>query len=397
MPRAAARSALVTWAANTPNDRPGRGRPEALRLESRATTSPLTSGVILGFSPLFIAFGLILVIACANAANLLLARGMTRQREIGVRLSLGASRGRIVRQLVTEGLLLAVAAGLGALIVSRLVIDTSIRALLATMPPELVELIGDVSAPMDARVVVFVLVTAVASTALFCLLPALHASRPNLVRVVRGAIGRDARPGRMRNTLIVVQVAASALLLITAGVFLRAAARSTPDEPGLRVGDTIVLEPGDRLRPALVAAIAQDPAVTTFAASWPGAPILSNGRTASAAPAGSQASWPAPYRLVSASYFDVLGIPIVAGRRSSRPRRPRVRRSRFSRRPPRARCGRMAAPWDRCCSSDPTRPNDSVERSRRCRRRRSSWSASRATSADTRWATRKRACIYRRP
>ena len=314
MSRATARSALAVWAAQTTEGRPVGAPPETVRLESRRTATPLSAGVVLGFSPLFIAFGLILVIACANVANLLLARGVVRHREIGVRLSLGASRGRIVRQLVTEGLLLALVAAIGALVVSRVVIDASIWALLSTMPPELSEFIGDVSAPMDLRVVGFILVMAVMSTAVFSLVPALQTSRPNLNRIVRGEIGKDPRPHRTRSALIIVQVAASALLLICAGIFLRAAQRSVPDNPGIRVDDTIVMEFEERSRPALVAAIAADPAVARFAASWPGPPLLNRARTASGAPAGRSDRWPANYRLISSAYFDVLGIPVVSGR-----------------------------------------------------------------------------------
>ncbi len=314
MSRAAARSALAVWAAQTTEGRPVGAQPETIRLESRRTATPLSAGVVLGFSPLFIAFGLILVIACANVANLLLARGVVRQREIGIRLSLGASRGRIVRQLVTEGLLLALVAAIGALVISRVVIDASVWALLTTMPPELTEFIGDISAPMDLRVVGFVLVMAVLSTAVFSLVPALQTSRPNLIRVVRGEVGKDPRPQRTRSALIIVQVAASALLLICAGIFLRAAQRSVPDNPGIRVDDTILMEFDERSRPALVAAIAANPSVAKFAASWPGPPLLNRARTASGAPAGGSGNWAANYRLISSDYFDVLGIPVVSGR-----------------------------------------------------------------------------------
>ena len=314
MSRAAARSALAVWAAQTTEGRPVGAQPETIRLESRRTATPLSAGVVLGFSPLFIAFGLILLIACANVANLLLARGVVRQREIGVRLSLGASRGRIVRQLVTEGLLVALVAAIGALVISRVVIDASVWALLTTMPPELTEFIGDISAPMDLRVFGFVLVMAVMSTAVFSLVPALQTSRPNLIRIVRGEVGRDPRPQRTRSALIIVQVTASALLLVCAGIFLRAAQRSVPDNPGIRVDDTILMEFDERSRPALVAAIAADPSVAKFAASWPGPPLLNRARTASGTPAGGSGDLAANYRLISSDYFDVLGIPIVSGR-----------------------------------------------------------------------------------
>ena len=178
---------------------------------------------MLVFTPLFFAFGLILLIGCANVANLLLARAVSRQREIGIRLSLGASRRRIIRQLLTESLLLAlVAAAAGFVDLARGARGDDLRGD-DHHGAGSAETSGCVVPAADWRVLLFLVVGAVVSTVFFGLAPALQATRIELVRTIRGEVTRDARPGRARNVLIGVQVSASALLLICSAVFLRSA------------------------------------------------------------------------------------------------------------------------------------------------------------------------------
>ena len=167
-------------------------------------------------APLFFAFGLILLIGCANVANLLLARAVARQREIGIRLSLGATRRRIVRQLLTESLLLALVAAAAGFAISRVVLEAIISAVMTSMVADL----GDIrlSVPdADWRVLLFLIIGAGVSTMVFGLAPALQATRIEPIRTIRGEVVRDARPGRARNFLIGLQVSASALLLICGG------------------------------------------------------------------------------------------------------------------------------------------------------------------------------------
>ena len=213
---------------------PGRSI-RALLSPRQGTLSAEGFGVV--FVPLFFAFGLILLIGCANVANLLLARGISRQREIGIRLSLGASRRRIIRQLLTESLMLSLAAGACGVVVARLFLDGGLYAVITTLPPEIAQFMSlfNLTAPTsDWRVVVFLVGGAVASTVFFGLAPALQATRVDLVSSMRGEITKGARPRTSRHALIALQVGASVLLLICAGIFLRGAVTSATKDPGVR-------------------------------------------------------------------------------------------------------------------------------------------------------------------
>ena len=179
-----ARAQLAAWDSNRSVDTPDQ-RSTTIDLLPRRGTVPQPLEAIAVFAPLFIAFGLILMIGCANVANLLLARGVARQREIGIRLSLGASRRRILRQLMTESVLLALAAAAGGYLISRLALEGAVYWVMRTMPVD----IGDVNLSVptaDWRVAVFLVVGAVAATGFFALMPALHATAIDPMRTLRG-------------------------------------------------------------------------------------------------------------------------------------------------------------------------------------------------------------------
>jgi predicted permease len=294
-----------------------------LVLEPKPGTAPLSTETLLLFTPLFFAFGLILLIGCANVANLLLARGVARQREIGIRLAIGASRRRIVVQLLTESLLLALMSAGLAFGISRLVLEAVIYAVTSTMPPDL----GDVRLaipPGDWRVAVFLVAGAIVSTMFFALAPALQATRLELVRAVRGEVVRDARPGRARNVLVALQVTASVLLLICSAVFLRSALAAATIDPGIRAADAVMVDvPNEQIRSAVLDAVRRDPSVTSVAASWPGAlgpPRAALAEASASAKATSDTSADTRgksavgYKFASPEFFSVLGIDIVRGR-----------------------------------------------------------------------------------
>ncbi len=315
-----ARAGLAVWDSGQPDHTPtapstnarssqatSRDERRAISLVRRRGTVEPTPKTLLVFAPLFFAFGLVLLIGCANVANLLLARGVARQREIGIRLSLGATRRRIVRQLLTESLLLAILAAVAGFAISRVMLAAVINAVMSSMPPD----IGDIRLMVpdaDWRVALFLIVGAAISTMFFGLAPALHATRIEPIRTIRGEVVRDGRPGRARNLLIGLQVSASALLLISAAVFLRSAFAAAAFDSGLRTADTLVVQIGnERTRTTLVNAVTAEPTVAAVAASWPDAP-----RAAFAETSGTRTA--VAYKLVSPEYFGVLNIAVTHGR-----------------------------------------------------------------------------------
>ena len=159
---------------------------------------------------------IILLVACANLANQLLARAIERSREIAVRLSLGATRGRVVRQLLVETGLLAIAASVLGVLLARWLLD-ALRVWVLAIPFRI---------PIDLRVLAFTLALALATVLLFGLAPALRATRTDLSRALKdGAPGSGYRRSRLRSALVVVQVAASLALLAVSSVFVRVAER----------------------------------------------------------------------------------------------------------------------------------------------------------------------------
>ena len=305
-------------------------RPTAnLVLEPRQGTVPLSTETLVVFTPLFFAFGLILLIGCANVANLLLARAVVRQREIGIRLAIGASRRRIIWQLLTEGLLLAVMSAAVGFGVSRLVLAAAVYAMTSTWSLAF----GDIRLavpPADWRVALFLVAGACVSTLFFALAPALQATRLELLRAVRGEVVRDARPGRARDALVAVQVTGSVLLLICSAIFLRSSWAAATIDHGIRTADTVAVGiVNEQMRGAVLEAMRSEPTVAAVAASWPVglggqaafAETSASARASADEPAakvggtgsGSGKS-PVAYQFVSPEYFSVAGIGLVRGR-----------------------------------------------------------------------------------
>ena len=314
----AATAGLTVWTIGRADPATAAGRAASARLiPSQGTYSADVFQALKVFAPMFFAFGLILLIGCANVANLLLARGVSRQKEMGIRLSLGASRRRIIRQLLTESLLLALASAAAGFAVSRLMLAAAFYAVNTTMPPEIAEQVTLAAPPADWRVLLFLLSGALVSTIVFGLTPALQATRLELVRTMRGELTRDARPGRARHALIAAQVGASALLLISAAVFLRGAVTAATITPGLRTSDTLMVPIGNELlRAAMIQEVASHQSVSSVAASAPevmgrlGVATIETVANADGPPRMT----PVGYQFVSPEFFDVLGIDVIKGR-----------------------------------------------------------------------------------
>ena len=308
-----ARAQLVAWDTQRQAARPASAeRPAALMLTPRQGTVPRPAEAVLVFMPLFFAFGLILMIGCANVGNLLLARLLTRQREIGIRLSIGASRRRVVWQLLTESLLLALFSAAFAFAISRLALNGIVYFIITSFPPDIGNLRIEVPAA-DWHVALFLVAGAFVATVLFALGPALKSTRLDIARTIHGQVLGDARPGRARNALIALQVMGSALLLIMSAIFLRGAWSAANVDPGVRTADVVSVQVLDEPRRAdILERLRSESSVTEVAAAWPGfmggiggAPAYGEGAT------GKQI---VRYQFVSPEYFGVLGIDLARGR-----------------------------------------------------------------------------------
>jgi putative ABC transport system permease protein len=187
--------------------------------EREARVFPRIRGALIGFmSILMVVAVLVLLICCANLANLLLARATRRRREVAIRLAIGAARGRLVRQLLTESAVLAIAGALAG----ALVAGWAAGLLSAFQPPVPVPVALDLR--LDLRVLSFTLLVAVGAAVAFGLLPALRATRPDLVGALKqeqSAASGHPRWFGLRDLLVVGQVAISLVLLVAAGLLLR--------------------------------------------------------------------------------------------------------------------------------------------------------------------------------
>jgi predicted permease len=195
--------------------------------------SPLRRGLSQPLWMLFAATGFLLGLACLNVAGLFLARGSARGREIGTRLALGASRGRVGRQLLADSLLLAIAGGALGVALAPL----ALRAILSFLPREVSG--NALGANIDFRLLVFALLASLAAGLLSGLAPALHAGRDNLIASLREHGGTASGGIRLRKCIVALQVALSLVLVIAAALFLRTLSSLNAKGPGFETASMV--------------------------------------------------------------------------------------------------------------------------------------------------------------
>ena len=223
---------------------PNKGRSVALRPLVQATIFPgIREIFLLGGAVLMTIVGLVLLIACSNVANLLLARAAARRQEIALRVALGASRARVFRQLLTESVILAALGGTAGIGVAAAARD----GIWSLRPPFLADNFVDLT--LDARVLAFTALVSLATGVIFGVMPALRASRPDVVDALKEETqGAGTSRGRaaLSRALVVAQVALSVVALVAAGLFLRSLARANEIDPGFDVEHVaaVIVNPG---------------------------------------------------------------------------------------------------------------------------------------------------------
>ncbi|HEY3519195.1 MAG TPA: ABC transporter permease [Gammaproteobacteria bacterium] len=300
-----------------------RGRAITILPESESRVPPELRGAVLGFSALLLAgFALVLLICCVNIANLLLARAAGRVRDVAIRVSLGASRARLVRQLMTESVALAALGCAGAVFVTF----AAVRLLASWRPPGDLKL--DVA--IDWRVLVFALAAAIVAAAIFGLAPALNLTRLGASSALKEgalAVAGHRRFG-LRGALIAAQVSVSLVLLVCAGLFLRSLQQAATVDPGFDADNVAIASfdlrtqgydeaRGRAFYTDLAERIAGLPDVRAVTLAR-GVPLSGDGGRRRAVVAGYE---PQPgedmefnFNVVGPEYFEVMRVPLVRGR-----------------------------------------------------------------------------------
>jgi predicted permease len=272
--------------------------------------------------------GLVLLIACANIANLLLARAAARSSEMAIRLSIGANRWQLIGQLLTESGVLAVCGGLGGLLVSRWTLDL----IFAMLPNEAAE---SLQVRMDGTVLLFAAAVTIATGLLFGLFPAWHSTRPDLLTTLKGQAGQPGG-GRsaqwFRASLATTQIAISMALLVCAGLFTKSLMNVSRVDLGINVEHMATFgvspelngysaERSKQLFERLEDELAAQPGVTNVTASLVPALGGSNWGTDVAVEGfkgGPDVDANSRFNEVAPDYFKTMGIPVLAGREFTR-------------------------------------------------------------------------------
>lgn len=269
---------------------------------------------------------IVLLIACANLAGLLLARAAGRQREVAIRLAVGASRGRVIRQFLMESWLLATAGGVAGLVLTT----WTTGGLMALMPPTPYPIAFD--GGVNLRVIAFATGITFMTALAFGLVPALRASRPDVsssLKEASGTVSGSVPRGRMRGTLVVAQVALSLLLLISAALFYRGLGHARTLDPGFSIRDGAMAaldllpngydaERGAALHRALLARVTELPGVTAATVAYSMPLDIGGGSNMTVDVDGYQPhageEIDVHYNRVGPGYFETMGIPLVSGR-----------------------------------------------------------------------------------
>ena len=324
----AAKAALILAAEEFKRTYPGQlGPQDAFTAESMQQL--MVSNVRTALWVLVGAVACVLLIACANVANLLLARAACRSREIAIRCAIGAGRSRIVRQLLTESLVLSTIGGVLGLFIGAL----GVRALLAVSPGNIPRIGQDGSAvALDWTVLAFTLLLSLVTGVLFGLVPALHASRADLNATLKengSRSGSGLRQNKTRGLLVITEMALAMVLLAGAGLLIRTFGLLHSVVPGFDPHNVLTMETaltGTRYdRTAAISEMTRQvlervhavPGVEAAAASsylplegGLGLGFIIQGRPLTDRPAHGGASW----NYVTWRFFDVFRIPIVRGR-----------------------------------------------------------------------------------